>query len=75
MGMIDTKKFGNEEITIVWKPSLCSRSKNCRNNLPEVFNSSANPWIKAGTVDTKKITDQIDKCPSGALSYTFDTKI
>ncbi len=73
--MIETKKYGNDEITINWKPSLCCRSKICRNNLPEVFNSSENPWINAGTVDTKRITDQIDKCPSKALSYTYDTKI
>jgi uncharacterized Fe-S cluster protein YjdI len=72
--MIDTKKYGNEEIDIVWKPSLCIHSKNCWRNLPEVFNPKQKPWINAGTIESKKITDQIDKCPSGALSYSYKTK-
>lgn len=74
MGMIDTNKYGNDEITIHWKPSLCIHSKNCWKNLPEVFNPRERPWIKAGAIETKKITEQIDKCPSGALSYTYHNK-
>lgn len=70
--MINTNKYGNDEIEIAWKPSLCIHSKQCWKNLPEVFNPRERPWIKAGTVETKKITDQIDKCPSGALSYTHN---
>lgn len=73
MGMIENK-FGNEDIAIAWKPNLCAHSKQCWKNLPEVFNRGVRPWINAGTIETKKITDQIDKCPSGALSYTQNIK-
>ncbi len=73
--MTNTNKYGNEEIEIAWKPALCSHSKQCWKNLPEVFNPKGRPWINAGAVETKKITDQIDKCPSGALSYTHKNKI
>ena len=72
--MIDTKKYGNDDIAIVWKPSLCIHSKQCWKNLPEVFNPRQKPWINAGTTEKKKITDQIDKCPSGALSYSYNNK-
>ncbi len=68
--MDDTNKYSSEELTVIWKPSLCAHSKLCWKNLPEVFNPRERPWIKIGSTETKKITDQIDKCPSGALSYT-----
>jgi uncharacterized Fe-S cluster protein YjdI len=72
--MDDTKKYSSEELTIIWKPSLCAHSKLCWKNLPEVFNPRERPWIKTGSTETKKITDQIDKCPSGALSYTHNNQ-
>jgi uncharacterized Fe-S cluster protein YjdI len=67
-----TKKYSNGEVTIVWQPSACIHSAICwrgENGLPQVFDPSEKPWIKPGGAETKRIIDQIKKCPSGALSY------
>jgi len=68
-----TKKYSNGEITVVWKPSLCTHSKVCWKGLPEVFNPEKRPWITPSGSTTEKITDQVNQCPSGALSYFHHT--
>ncbi|MBX7107696.1 MAG: (4Fe-4S)-binding protein [Chitinophagales bacterium] len=64
-----TKKYSNGEITIVWKPDLCIHSGRCFSGLPEVFDNNARPWIKPEGSTTERIIRQVQKCPSGALSY------
>lgn len=67
-----TKKYSNGEITIVWQPSVCIHSTLCwkgENGLKSVFNPAEKPWIKPEGATTEQIMAQIDKCPSGALSY------
>lgn len=63
------KEYSNGEITVVWKPALCIHSTNCVKGLPEVFNNHARPWINAGGAGSERIVAQVEKCPSGALSY------
>lgn len=70
-----TKKYTNGEVTIVWKPDVCIHSKVCwrrDGGLPEVFNPSERPWIKPEGATTQRIVDQVNKCPSGALSYFYN---
>ena len=64
-----TKKYDNGEITIIWKPELCQHSANCAKGLPAVFNPAQKPWINVFAADTETITNQVGKCPSGALSW------
>lgn len=64
-----TKKYTNGEITVVWKPATCIHSAICIKGLPGVFDSRKRPWITLEGASTAEITAQIDKCPSGALSY------
>lgn len=63
------KEYSNGEITIVWKPDLCFHSRNCVNGLPQVFDNKARPWINAEGAGSLAIIRQVNKCPSGALSY------
>ena len=72
-----TKKYSNGEVTIVWKPGLCIHSKICWdkiNGLPLVFDPSKRPWIIAEAAPTDKIVEQVNKCPSGALSYFMNAE-
>jgi len=69
-----TKKYSNGEVTVVWKPNMCIHSKNCFNGLSEVFDPSNRPWVNVEGAGTKKIVDQINKCPSGALSYFMNNE-
>ena len=64
-----TKKYSNDDVTVVWKPDLCIHSKICWTELKEVFNPFEKPWIKPEGAETERIIAQVRKCPSGALSY------
>jgi uncharacterized Fe-S cluster protein YjdI len=70
-----TKKYTNDDITVVWKPNTCIHSTICwksATGLPEVFNPAERPWIKMENVSTEKLVEQIKKCPSGALSFYYN---
>lgn len=64
-----TKTYTNDEIKIVWKPDVCIHSKLCWTQLREVFNPKARPWITMVGANTQRIIEQVDRCPSKALSY------
>lgn len=64
-----TKRYSNGEITVVWQPSLCVHSAICARGLPKVFDPRRRPWVVLDSADTVTIVDQVDRCPSGALSY------
>ena len=73
MTMEDTKEiikyYSNGEITIVWKPALCIHTKHCWQELPEVFDPNKRPWMNPHGASTEQIIQQINQCPSSALSY------
>jgi uncharacterized Fe-S cluster protein YjdI len=66
------KEYSNEEITIVWKPKLCMHSRLCFNGLPDVFDPQARPWVNTEGADSKRIAEQVKKCPSGALTFYYN---
>jgi uncharacterized Fe-S cluster protein YjdI len=71
--METTKKYTNNEVTVVWKPDLCIHSKICWTELREVFDPFVKPWIKPEGSTTDRIIQQVKKCPSGALSYYMNS--
>lgn len=67
-----TKEYSNGEVTIVWKNELCIHSTICwkaATGMPDVFNPKERPWIRPEGANTEQLIAQVDKCPSGALSY------
>lgn len=64
-----SKEYSNGEVTIVWKPDLCIHSANCVKGLPKVFIPKDKPWIHVNQATTEELKAQVNKCPSGALSY------
>lgn len=65
----ETHTYSNDEITIVWQPKLCTHSAVCALGLPKVFQPRDRPWIKIDQATTEQIKAQVEKCPSGALSW------
>jgi uncharacterized Fe-S cluster protein YjdI len=65
-----TKRYTLNGLTVTWKPSLCVHSGICARGLPAVFNPRRRPWIELQHADTDAISAQVDRCPSGALSWT-----
>ena len=67
---VDKKlKYTNDDITVVWKPELCKHSGRCVTQLPGVFNLKTKPWVTMTGADSETIKVQVEKCPTGALSW------
>jgi uncharacterized Fe-S cluster protein YjdI len=72
-----TKKYSNEDITIVWKPSVCIHSTLCwkgEKGLKQVFNPAEKPWIKPEGGTTNEIIERVNNCPSGAISFYYNNE-
>ena len=70
-----TKKYTNDEITVIWKPGMCIHSAICFKGMSEVFDPRKRPWITLENSATDEIVTQIKKCPSGALSYVMNSDL
>lgn len=68
------KKYNNKDLTVLWQPKLCIHAAECVKLLPEVYDPKAKPWIKMENASTDELKSQIDKCPSGALSYYMNNQ-
>ncbi len=67
-----TKNYDNGEVTVVWQPHKCIHSAICFRGLPSVFDPQKRPWVNIDGANTDTIITQVEKCPSGALSYRMD---
>ncbi len=63
------KRYSNGEVTVIWQPSLCIHSGICSRGLPKVFDPRRRPWVILEGTETDAIVAQVERCPSGALSY------
>lgn len=68
------KEYTNGKVTVVWKPKICVHSENCFNGLPHVFNPKQRPWVNVKEEDSERIIQQVKKCPSGALSFYYNSE-
>jgi uncharacterized Fe-S cluster protein YjdI len=66
------KHYTNGEVTIVWKSDLCTHVAYCFTELPEVFDPSERPWINANGASTQRIIEQVNRCPTGALTFFYN---
>lgn len=62
-------EYTNGEIVVVWQPPLCTHSGICVKTLPAVYKPQERPWVKLENSTTDKIVEQVEKCPSGALTW------
>jgi len=69
----ETFKYTNGEVTVIWKPNICTHSKKCWTNLRSVFDPFVKPWINMQGASTAQIIAQVQQCPSGALSIETTT--
>ncbi|CAZ95334.1 (4Fe-4S)-binding protein [Zobellia galactanivorans] len=63
-----TKEYGNNEITILWKPEKFIHAGICVKMLPQVYDPKRKPWVNIANASTAALRDQVAQCPSGALS-------
>ena len=65
--------FSNEDITVTFEPCKCIHAEKCAIELSQVFRTSVIPWIHLDGTKTKRIIEQINRCPSGALKYSLNS--
>ena len=70
---METHKYQAGEITDIWKPKVCIHAGVCVKMLPKVYNPKERPWIKTENATSEALKEQIEKCPSGALSYQLNS--
>lgn len=66
---MESKEYTNGEITIVWQPEKCTHAGVCVKTLSGVYMPKEKPWANPEKASTDELICQIEKCPSGALSY------
>ena len=66
--------YSNNDLTVTYEPCLCIHAERCVKELSEVFRLSIIPWIDLDATESKKIINQIKRCPSGALKYRLNKK-
>ena len=57
------RAYTNGELSVIWKPGLCIHAGVC------VYRPRLRPWVDPTRATTRQLIEQIERCPSGALSY------
>lgn len=70
---METHEYNAGKITILWKPKVCIHAGVCVKMLPKVYNPKERPWIKTENATAEELKNQIEHCPSGALSYKLNS--
>lgn len=66
--------YAGQDISIHDNRSLCAHAGVCTDNLASVFRMKQEPWIDPDAASVEEIVAVIQKCPSGALSFTLEDK-
>ena len=64
--------YAGQKITIRDNRSICAHAGVCTDNLASVFRMKQEPWIDPDAASVEEIIAVIQKCPSGALSYSLE---
>lgn len=64
------KEYRGREITVYFDLGVCAHARECVSNLPAVFDTGRRPWILPDNASVEEVIRTIEKCPSGALSYS-----
>ncbi|MFV0417217.1 MAG: (4Fe-4S)-binding protein [Dysgonomonas sp.] len=67
-------EYSNGELTIVWKPEACIHAGICAEIFSEPCHPQEEELIDSDSATTERLISQIEKCPSGALTYRINKK-
>ena len=69
--MGEWREYAGSGITIHDNRRLCAHAGECTEGLASVWRMGEKPWIDPEGADAAAIIEVIEKCPSGALSYSI----
>ena len=61
--------YGAPEVTVFYDRGRCRHYAECVRGLPQVFDPTRRPWIRADLADPNAIAEIVRRCPTGALHY------
>lgn len=70
--MTDEKKyrFEGSQIDVTWDGRLCIHVAECGRSTGDLFVGGRQPWCQPDRVDMQEVIDVVERCPTGALTYT-----
>ena len=73
-GRVEDKRdnYQGKKITIHDNRGICAHAGYCTDGLSSVFRLGEEPWIHPDAARADQVIATIQKCPSGALSYSVD---
>ncbi len=71
----NNREYTNGEITVYWKPALCTHATTCFAQLPQVFNLRKRPWVNMQGATSEEIIKIVKRCPSEALLVKWNKDI
>ncbi len=73
-GRVEDKRdnYKGKKITIHDNRGICAHAGRCTDSLASVFRLKEEPWVHPDAASADEIIATIQKCPSGALSYSVD---
>lgn len=63
------KTYQGEHVTVCWHRQLCLHAGECGRADNELFVVKRDPWCDPDEVDVNTVTEVVERCPTGALSY------
>jgi uncharacterized Fe-S cluster protein YjdI/CDGSH-type Zn-finger protein len=63
------RAYAAPEVTVFYDRGRCRHYAECVRGLPQVFDPTRRPWIRADLADANGIAEVVRRCPTGALHY------
>ena len=63
------RTYAAPEVTVFYDRGRCRHYAECVRGLPQVFDPTRRPWIRADLADPNAIAEVVRRCPTGALHY------
>jgi uncharacterized Fe-S cluster protein YjdI/CDGSH-type Zn-finger protein len=63
------RAYAAPEVTVFYDRGRCRHYAECVRGLPQVFDPTRRPWIRANLADPNAIAEVVRRCPTGALHY------